>query len=563
MRKDPSFDDSTIECQETLKLPAIHLTNSPVNSNVVPMKVAAFHQAIPQWDVLDIDKQTTLILPTVQILEKASEPGLEKSETVGYISLIRNLIKSSGIYALASFASPLVALVLAPFLTHNLSSTDYGALAVLITVISLVCGSTQLGLDSAFFRAYNYDYETEKDRSDVLSTLIILLSMSTFPVVVVLVIVGPACAEFLLKSASFGNAVKLTALVILMQNLTIPSFSWLRAENRPIFFTMLSVVNLLVVLLATVILVGMLHLGINGALIATAGGYATVVFCTLPLMLWRAGLHLRMDITKGLISFGLPNVTSLLAVWVLQLSDRYLLARFGSLGQVGGYNVAYTLGGVLATAIIAPFNLAWPTAMYAIAKKDNAARLFQLVFRWFSCLLLFATYGFSLVSIGLLNFFFPPSYRVSAPIIPIIAMSIMFYGVYIIFLTGGAIRRKTWFAVLFTATSAVVNILLNLVLIPLYGSMGAALSTLLSYMLLAALAYVVIQRIYYIPYQIGQFLIGLLIGIALYCASDLLAQSQEGAIVWVIHVANLYLYGCCLASLVMLPSWLQKAKIGV
>src|SRR5579859_7862859 len=91
------------------------------------------------------------------------------------IAPLRGLIKSSGIYAIASVASPLVSLVLAPFLTHHLSPSEYGILTILNTLIGLVAGITQLGLGSAFFRAYSYDYTSHRDRRDVLATVTVLL----------------------------------------------------------------------------------------------------------------------------------------------------------------------------------------------------------------------------------------------------------------------------------------------------------------------------------------------------------------------------------------------------
>src|SRR5205823_6258837 len=150
-----------------------------------------------------------------------------------------------------------------------------------------------------------------------------------------------------------------------------------------------------------------------------------------------------------LLAFGLPNVANFVSGWILQLSDRYLLSHMASLSQTAGYAVAYSLGGVLSPVIIAPFNLAWPSTMYAIAKKDNAADIFRLVFRWFSIVLLFATFGLSLISMIMLDLLFPPSYHSAAPLIPIITTSIMFYGIYIIMTVGISIRRKTWFAVAF------------------------------------------------------------------------------------------------------------------
>jgi len=511
-------------------------------------------------DDLPLDKQETVVIPVVGAL--STEPKLEARDLGegSYVSQIRNLVKSSGIYALASMASPLISLVLAPFLTRYLSLPDYGALAVLNTAVALVAGVTQLGLGSAFFRSYNYDYESQSDRLGVISTVIILLSLISVPVALVTIITASWLANFLFGGPSLSNLLRLAALVVLLQNLTLPGFSWLRAENRALLYTMLSIANLLVTLVATIVLVGILKMGIAGSLIAIGIGYAIAAASTLPLMLRRAGLHLRIDIAWGLLAFGLPNVASFVSVWILQLSDRYLLSHLASLTQTASYAVAYSLGGVLSSVIIAPFSLAWPSTMYAIAKKDNAADIFRLVFRWFSIVLLFAAFGLAFISTIVLDVFFPPSYHSAAPIIPIITMSIMFYGAYVFMTVGVSIRRKTWFAVAFTTTSALVNVGLNLVLIPLYGSMGAALSTLLAYVVLVLFAYIVNQRIYPVPFEIGLFIIALLLGIALYAGSDFLAQAQTTYGAWGIHICTLVLYGGCLAFIGMLPTWIHRGR---
>jgi len=198
--------------------------------------------------------------------------------------------------------------------------------------------------------------------------------------------------------------------------------------------------------------------------------------------------------------------------------------------------------------------------MFSIAKRDDAANIFRLVFRWYSIVLLFAAFGLSLVSTIALELFFPPAYQASALIIPIITASYMFYGVYIIFMTGTYIRRKTWYAVVFTTTAALTNVGLNIILIPLYGSMGAAVSTLVAYVLFALIGYVVNQRIYPVPYEIGLFVIGLLIGIALYVGSGFLARDEGRYEVWSIYLGVLVLYGGSLAFLGRLPTRSQKNK---
>lgn len=505
-------------------------------------------------DGIPIDQQPTLVLP---VIRKSGVP-LQGSDKESYVSLARNLIQSSGIYALASLASPVVSLVLAPFLTRNLSHTDYGILAVLNTAISLIAGITQLGLGSAFFRAYSYDYETEREKRAVLATVVQLLTCITAFTVIAVFLSSSWVASLLINNSALGNAVTVAALVVLLQNLSVPGFSWLRAEKRPMFFTLLSVMNLLVSLVATIIFVGIFHMGVVGALLAIGGGYGTVVLGTLPLILYRAGLCLRLDIAKDLLSFGLPNAASFISIWILQLSDRYLLSYFGSLAQTASYAVAYSLGGVLATVIISPFSLAWPTMMYAIAKKHDAAQTFRTVFRWFSLILLFAAYGFSLAGMGILSLFFPISYHSASPVIPIIAVSILFYGLHLFLTVGIAIRRKTWLVVVLTMAAAMINILFNLFLIPHYGALGAAWSTLLAYALLTLMTYLVNQRIYPIPFDRHLFIVALLVGMLLSLGCAFLIQTWSLFWSGVVHLCALAVYGGCLVIIGKLPDWNQK-----
>lgn len=503
------------------------------------------------WDSQVIDEVPTFILPAIKAIPS---PTLESqragSGVENHLAPVYKLIKTSGIYALASMAPPLVSLLLAPLLTHRLSATNYGILTILNTFISLGVGITQLGLSSAFFRTYGYDYILERDRRDVLATVTALLCLISIPAALGVAILSPYLANLIFGQPSLGSLVTLAGLVILMQNLTVPGFALLRAESRAIFYSLLMVSNVLITLIATFVLVGVLHLGVTGSLIATGAGYAGAMLYMIPMTLLRAGIKIRADIARALLAFGIPLALNFISYWVLQVSDRYLLSLFGSLAQVASYAVAYSLGSVMSVVVLGPFTLAWPTAMFSIAKREDSAQVFRLLFRWFSLFLLFSAFGLSFVGTALLDWLFPVTYQSAAPIIPVIAESIAFFGVYYIFMVGANVLRKTWLAAVFTTTAALVNLVINLALIPLLGAMGAAISTLLAFIVLALLAYIVNQRIYYIPFEIHVFIIALLIGIVLYLGSEFLAQQfQVTYIAWGISAMALVLYGVCLVLL--------------
>jgi len=149
----------------------------------------------------------------------------------------------------------------------------------------------------------------------------------------------------------------------------------------------------------------------------------------------------------------------------------------------------------------------------------------------------------------MLDMFFPSAYRSAATVIPIIAVSILFSGVYVILPIGVALQRKTWITTITITCAALLNVGLNIILIPYYGSMGAAVATLIAYIVLAMIAYVVNQRLYPVPFEIGLFSIALLAGIAIYTGSDFLARARGMYVGWGIRIGGLIFYGVCLLLL--------------
>ncbi|GER86355.1 flippase [Dictyobacter vulcani] len=471
---------------------------------------------------------------------------------------LNKLIKDTGIYALSSILSPLISLVLAPFLTHNLSSSDYGILTLLNTFISLAAGITQLGLGSAFFRAYNYDYTESSDKRDVIATTTMLLFIISLLVIVGITSFAPFLAASLLHHSSFSKLIVIGGCIIFVQNLTLPGFVWLRAESRTVFYALLSIGNLLITLLANIVLVGTLHWGIAGSLVAAGWGYLCIVICTIPFLLSRAGIRIRVGIARNLLGFGTPFVLNIVAYWIVQLSDRYLLSRFSSFTETARYAVVYSLGSALMIVIITPFILAWPTTMFAIVKRQDADQIFKLLFHWFSSFSLLAAFGLSIVALLVLTWLFPPAYHSVAFIIPVIATSCIFFGIYHIFSVGVNIKRKTWMNGVFMTIAAIVNFLMNLVLIPHYGALGAALSTLAAFIVLALVAYIVNQKLYPLPFELGRFVLALFLGVALYTGSGVLAQSYDLYVTCSIYIGALVLYSGCLAMLSKFPARSHK-----
>ncbi|HEX9070107.1 MAG TPA: polysaccharide biosynthesis C-terminal domain-containing protein, partial [Ktedonobacterales bacterium] len=170
----------------------------------------------------------------------------------------------------------------------------------------------------------------------------------------------------------------------------------------------------------------------------------------------------------------------------------------------------------------------------------------RLIFRWFSLFLLLAAFAFSLAGKLLLIWFFPPAYRSVAAITPLIAASIVFFGVYNVVMVGAGVRRKPWMGGVFATIAAVANLALNFVLIPRFGAIGAALSTLIAYVVLAVAGYLANQRIYPIPFEIGRFVVAALSGAAIYLGYYIATAGLPEKTALPIGIGGLIAYGILL-----------------
>ncbi|GCF10416.1 hypothetical protein KDI_39800 [Dictyobacter arantiisoli] len=149
---------------------------------------------------------------------------------------------------------------------------------------------------------------------------------------------------------------------------------------------------------------------------------------------------------------------------------------------------------------------------------------------------------------------FPPAYASAEMIIPFIALANVFYGLFELFMVGVLLREKVRFTILFLPLAAVVHIALNCLLIPNYGIVGAAISTLVAYLLLACVAYFVNQRIYPLPFEIGLFGLALCLGIVWYIGAMLLLRGQSVVMHWIILGGIGCLYGGILFLLGHIPA---------
>jgi O-antigen/teichoic acid export membrane protein len=218
--------------------------------------------------------------------------------------------------------------------------------------------------------------------------------------------------------------------------------------------------------------------------------------------------------------FGMPLVPSALLLWVTNFSDRFFLVKLADTQEVGLYSVGVRIASAMALLLTA-FRTAWPAFAYSIEDDREAKRTYAFVLTYLVFLTTWVATGLALLSPWLVAWIAAPAFAESSRVVGPLAFAVVIFAGYVVMVIGVGRARRTQFNWVVTGAAAIVNVALNLILIPRYGMMGAAAATIAAYATMFAGMAWWSQRIYPVPYQWRRVATAVAAGLALVAVGKL------------------------------------------
>jgi O-antigen/teichoic acid export membrane protein len=201
--------------------------------------------------------------------------------------------------------------------------------------------------------------------------------------------------------------------------------------------------------------------------------------------------------------FGLPTMPAELSLYSLNFIDRIILARKASLAEAGLYALAVKFAQGM-NVLARGFQLAWPPLAYSITDDDEARRAYALVFTWFAAICAFGVTGLWLFSRWIVRLLAAPEFFSAHEAIGLLATGIGLYSLYLVQVIILGRTNRTELSLPATITGTVVNVVLNLALVPSHGIVGAGIALVGSYLTILVITYVLTQRLFSVPYEWGR-----------------------------------------------------------
>lgn len=392
----------------------------------------------------------------------------------------KKLINNSFIFAIGTIGSRLVSFLLVPLYAYYLTSESYGTVDLIITTVSMIIPVITLSIYEAILRfAVDKKIDNKALFSNSLSIVLggYLISVLFYPV--------------LYNFNVFGDYLIFFYIILLLQSLQMILQQFARGIGAVRKFVINGIlVTLLTGIFNIVFLVG-LDFGVYGYLAATILAlFLSILYLFLVLKLgnYMSFKSIELNKVKELLIYSLPMVPNSIAYRLTNSSSRYFILYFLGAGANGLFAVASKLPLVI-NIVNQVFTQAWQLSAFEEYEKDNISDFYSTVFSYLSIVLFMATAGILTFTKPLFSMFFTTEYFAAWQPVPFLMIGVVFSSFSGFFGTNYTASKETGGVFRTSIYGGISTLILNLILIPTFGLIGAGLSSTFSFFIVFIIRY--------------------------------------------------------------------------
>ncbi len=387
----------------------------------------------------------------------------------------KKLVKNVLLFALSNFVPKVLSFLLVPVYTSYLTTQDYGTSDLIITTASLVVPIFTVSIDNAVIR---FTIENKQDKR-------------AYRIAIDIFLIGSIALAIILGVVSIFWKIDVTYLICVFLLFAVSALyqikvAYLRGMDKISFLTLCSIISSFVSLSCNIVFITIFKWGLYGFVLSSISGYLIVDIITTIYMrkdgIYSVSFRLQDQISyiREMISYSFPLVFSGLSWWINSVSDRYIVTWMMGVAANGIYSVAYKIPTIL-SMVQSIFGPAWTLSVYEVYTQRDGKEYIGKIYDMFNFIMVFSCSGLIFLNIPLAKFLYSNEFYQAWRYVPALLISVVFIGVGSCASPLLGAYKKSKLSARGSIYSAIVNVVLNFVLIRFIGIQGAAIATAISY----------------------------------------------------------------------------------
>lgn len=428
---------------------------------------------------------------------------------------IFGILKHSAFYSIGNIALKGMGVITLPIYTRFLTQSEYGMFGLLDITITILAEILTLGQANSLIYFNNKSGYDEKKRS-IFFTITALILIANFIFILLAEAFGFSILTFAGSENTFGGYLPFLIYIVFLRAVNTVFVNKLRAEEKSLFFTSITLIKIVVFVGLIFLTVVHFKQSVYGIMNSYLLSEVVVLMILIPNMIKEMDWKWDKDIAKQALKFGFPLIFSSIGIMILNVSDRYLIGYFVDLTSVGLYDFGYRIAGVLNMFLIMPFGQALlPSAIKEFGKEGDK-RYYSKLMTYMCFVTIWGGFAISIFSDEFIRIFGTENYSPAKFFIPLIIIAYIFSAKRNVASTGLFLSGKTSYIALITLAAGILNIVLNIIFIPIYGFIAAAYTTVISFIIFYFLTKILADRFYKIAFETKKITILFLVAILLF-----------------------------------------------
>jgi O-antigen/teichoic acid export membrane protein len=480
------------------------------------------------------------------------------------MSVFKKFLGQTAVYGLSTIFSRLFNFILTPIYTNVYVEGVYGIFTKMYSYASIINAIVAFGMETTFFRFLN-KHEDQKKEVYNNSFWIIAFIASLF--LLTGLVFSDYFARYTLNGSLSGlpDQRKFVAYfigILFVDAICIIPFAKLRADDQPMRYSLIKFLNIGVFVALNLIFIYIIPLIIKNDLAGSGWlsgwfrpkwiGYVfisnLVASLATLLMLLPQFLELELKFDKALFykmfGYSWPVLVANLSFMINESFDKILLSKYlpNAIAdhEVGVYGAVCKLA-IFISIFNTAFRLGAEPFFFSHAKNTNAKATYATILNYFVLALAILFVGL-IANIDILKHFIASKYWIGLPAVPFLLFGYVCLGIYMNLSIWYRLSDQTRFGLYISLVGAVFTIIMNVILIPKYSYMASAWTSMMAYLIIMVISYLLGQKYYPIPYNVKRMVSYLGISVLLVYLSFYIFKQNIliGNLLFVLFLAGVY-----------------------
>ncbi len=388
----------------------------------------------------------------------------------------KRLISNTAILAAGTFTSKVLVFLLMPLYTALLSTAEFGIADIVTQTANLIIPLAAVGICDGMFR---FALDAKGDRVSEKRVF-----TSAFLVIMIGSVGTLGLVQALRAFDALESYVFIVAAYVVCANLHSAAAHFVRALGKTALFAVQGIINTVLTIVFNIIFLIVFDMGAVGYVLSVIAAdlcVTVVLFFVARLYRYISPRSIDRTCISQMLRFSIPYIPTTMMWLITSVSDRYIVSAYCGLAENGLYAAAYKLPTLL-TLVCGVFIEAWQFSLVKDATPEERSGFFSTVLKNYMGIIFM---GASVIIAGakiLTSLLLADSYYDSWRFVPILVIATAFSALVSFLGTVYFLEKKSVMSMLTAMSGAVVNVILNFVLIPSRGALGAAIATAISYM---------------------------------------------------------------------------------